>query len=160
MDANGFPVVSVAERLEPQRLFEFFLEHRRALRMEIIGLDADAGVGQKLTAALTANRVVALVADRDLGGRGIEVEMFGGARRLPAGPALLSLTSGAPIVVCDVRETHDGWVCIMHEPLAVEPTGNRRADVTELTRRMAAEFERAISASPPDWHLFQPGWKD
>jgi hypothetical protein len=25
---------------------------------------------------------------------------------------------------------------------------------------MAARFERAIAAKPPDWHLFQPGWDD
>jgi lauroyl/myristoyl acyltransferase len=31
--------------------------------------------------------------------------------------------------------------------------------VTALTRRMAAEFERAIAARPVDWHMFQPAWE-
>lgn len=85
--------------------------------------------------------------------------MFGRSRRLPAGPALLSLQTGAPIVVADIYETKRGWRCVLHEPLAIDPTGDRRADATALTRQLATAFERAISASPSDWHLFQPGWQ-
>lgn len=158
MAVNGHPVVSVAERLEPERLFQLFLEHRAALRMDILGLSADARVGRALASALRSNRVVALVADRDLSGKGIEVEMFGATRSLPTGPALLSLTTGAPIIVCDVFERPEGWVCVMHPPLALEPSDDRRSDAIALTRQMGAAFERAISASPPDWHLFQAGW--
>ena len=157
MHAHGMPVVSVAERLRPDALFELFLEHRRALGMDIIGLE-NGNVGRQLGAALASNRVVALVADRDLTGRGVEVQMFGRSRRLPAGPALLSLQTGAPIVVADIRETRRGWRCVLHEPLAIEVSGNRRADATALTRELATAFERGISASPSDWHIFQPGW--
>ena len=102
---RGLPVVSVAERLRPEELFRLFLEHRQALGMTIIGLDQDGRVGRALTSALADSRVVALVADRDLTGRGVEVEMFGGRRKLPAGPALLALSSDAPIVVVvDLRD--------------------------------------------------------
>jgi lauroyl/myristoyl acyltransferase len=157
MAAHGMPVVSVAERLRPDALFSLFLDHRRALGMDIIALD-EGSVGRQLGAALADNRVVALVADRDLSGRGVEVEMFGRSRRLPAGPALLSLQTGAPIVVADVYETKRGWRCVLHDPIVIEATGDRRADATALTRALAASFERGISASPSDWHLFQPGW--
>lgn len=155
--STGNRIVSVAERLEPERLYELFLAHRRELGMEIVGL-TDGAVGQQLAAFLVGNGVVALVADRDLTGRGVEVEMFGATRRIPAGPALLSISTGAPLVVVSVYEMGGGWRCVMSAPIEVEPSGNRKADVTELTRRMAAGFERAIAASPPDWHLFQPGW--
>jgi lauroyl/myristoyl acyltransferase len=155
--ANGLPIVSVAEKLRPEGLFRLFLEHRRALGMEIFALDA-GGVGRQLGRSLADAKVVALVADRDLSGRGVEVEMFGRVRRLPAGPALLSLQTGAPIVVADVYETRTGWRCVLHEPVDVPRTGDRRADVEAITREMAAGFERAISASPSDWHMFQPAW--
>ncbi len=62
--------------------------------MRIIGLTKDGHVGQQLKQLLSENWMIALVADRDLTGRGIEVEMFGATRRVPAGPALLSLTLG------------------------------------------------------------------
>ncbi len=156
--ARGQSLVSVAERLEPERLFRLFLEHRQALGMEIIGLD-DGGVGQRLASLLKENRAVALVADRDLTGRGVEVEMFGRTRRLPAGPALLSISTGAPLIVAGVYETRDGWRCTMSRPLTVELSGNRKTDVRCLTIAMARSFEDAISASPPDWHMFQAGWE-
>ena len=158
MAAAGFPVVAVAEELRPRRLFELFLEHRRTLGMEIVALSGQ-GVGRRLGEALAANRVVALVADRDLSGRGVQVEMFGRRRRLPAGPALLSITTGAPLMVTPVYTTHDGWWIQIGEPIGFESSGDRRTDVTTLTTLMAARFEEAIAAAPADWHLFQPGWE-
>jgi KDO2-lipid IV(A) lauroyltransferase len=157
LSSQGHAFVTVAERLEPERLYELFLEHRRALGMEVIGL-GDGGVGRQLAAALAEDRVVCLVADRDLTGGGVEVEMFGCRRRVPAGPALLSLTTGAPLMVVAVREEAGDWRCVMSRPVEVERSGNRRADVTAITRAMARGFEEQIAASPPDWHLFQPGW--
>ena len=126
--------------------------------MKIVSLDSTARVGPQLLELLADNWVIALVADRDLTGRGVEVEMFGATRRLPAGPALLSLTSGAPLMACPVYTTHWGWHCRIGRPLEIETTGKTRTDVTTLTRALAREFERMISAKPTDWHMFQPAW--
>lgn len=156
--ARGQRLISVAERLEPERLFDLFLRHRRGLGMDIVGLDSH-DVGQQLRVALKANRMVCLVADRDLTGRGVEVEMFGAGRRVPAGPALLAISAGAPLIVVGIYEDAGDWRCVFSAPLAVEPTGDRRADVRTLARAMAAAFEQMIAASPTDWHLFQPGWE-
>jgi KDO2-lipid IV(A) lauroyltransferase len=127
--------------------------------MRIIPLTKNGHVGQRLKQLLAENWVVALVADRDLTGRGIEVEMFGAPRRIPAGPALLSLTSGASIHVTPVTTLERGWRVRIGAPIAFEPTGETKADVVALTRLMAAEFERAIAARPADWHMFQPAWE-
>ena len=150
------PVVSVAEHLKPERLFALFLEHRRQLGMDIIDLASDH-VGRQLTQRLEENRIVALVADRDLSGGGIEVEMFGRTRRMPAGPALIALSSGAPLLSGPTFTTRDGWIEVLSE-VSIEPTGRRKEDVVALTRALAASFEKAIASAPPDWHLFQPGW--
>ena len=150
------PVVSVAEHLRPEPLFTLFLEHRRQLQMDIIDLASDH-VGRQLTQRLEENRIVALVADRDLSGGGIEVEMFGRTRRMPAGPALIALSAGAPLVSGPTFTTGDGWVEVLSE-VTIEPTGRRKDDVIALTRALAASFEKAIASAPSDWHLFQPGW--
>jgi KDO2-lipid IV(A) lauroyltransferase len=158
LDAQGIDPVAVAEQLEPPELFDLFVRHREALGMEVIGLSAD-GVGQKIRRAIETNHLIALVSDRDLTGRGVEVEMFGRPRKLPAGPALLSLATGAPLVVAPIYQTDDAWKCVMYPPCTIEPTGNRREDVVALTQQMAVCFERAISAAPADWHVFQPAWE-
>ena len=157
LGAHGIVLLSVAERLRPEALFDLFLRHRRDLGMDIIGLADDGGVGRTLTTALSEGRFVALVADRNLSGRGVEVEMFGARRLLPAGPAVLALRSGAPVVTADIYETPSGWRCSLR-PVAFTAGGDRRADVEALTQAIADRFEAAIAASPSQWHLFQPGW--
>jgi KDO2-lipid IV(A) lauroyltransferase len=155
---NGYPLAAVAEELRPARLSELFLRHREDLGMRIIPLSKNGHVGQQLKQLLAENWIVALVADRDLTGRGVEVEMFGASRKVPAGPALLSLTADAPMFVCPVYTLPRGWIVEIGEPVEAPKTGNTKADVTALSHAMAARFERVIAARPPDWHLFQPGW--
>jgi KDO2-lipid IV(A) lauroyltransferase len=157
MAAYGLPVVSVAERLRPARLDRLFRAQRAALGMDIVGLE-DEGVGRRLGAALAANRVVALVADRDLTGGGIEVEMFGAPRRLPVGPALLALTTGARLLIAAPHQTPEGWRCTVTGPVETPSTGSRRGDVVALTRELAARLESVIASDPTDWHMFQPAW--
>ena len=154
----GLPIVSVAERLEPERLYRLFERHRQALGMEILPLDTGSGAGRALGQALKENKVVALVADRDLAGSGVQVEMFGKIRRMPAGPAALALRTGAPLVPCAVYSRPGGWLCVMRDPIHISTTGDRRADVTAITQALAKEFEALISVEPADWHVFQPGW--
>jgi KDO2-lipid IV(A) lauroyltransferase len=153
----GHRVVAVAEVLRPRRLTDLFIRHRRALGMEIVLLEPGTGVGRRLASLLAENRIVALVADRDLTGRGIEVEMFGAPRRLPTGPATLAISTGAPLLVCASRTTEEGWAFRV-EPIPIERTGDLRADVEAVTRAIAERFERQIAADPPDWHVFQPAW--
>jgi lauroyl/myristoyl acyltransferase len=157
---NGYPLAAVAEQLRPRSVFELFLRHRRALGLRIVPLTADRRTGYEVGELLLQNWVVALVADRDLSGRGVDVEMFGATRKLPAGPALLSIKTGSPLLSCPCYTTDEGWVCWIGEPLQVERTGDTRTDVTALTRLLAADFERTIAAKPVDWHMFQPAWPD
>lgn len=160
MVAQGFETVTVAEEVRPRRLFELFLRERESFGVEVIGLRDGGRVGRRLATSLAANKVVALVADRDLTGRGIPVEMFGAPRRLPAGPALLALSSGAPILVCGVYQRAEGWRCVIGPLPDVARTGEKRRDVEAITAAMAAAFEDIISAAPPDWHMFQPAWEE
>jgi lauroyl/myristoyl acyltransferase len=155
---NGYRITAVAEELKPRSVYDLFYRHRRALGMNIVPLAADRSAGTALVGLLAANHVITLVADRDLTGRGVEVEMFGATRLLPAGPAFLSLATGTPLSVAAVYTTHDGWHCRIEPPLEIERTGHMRTDVTALTRLVARSFERFISSAPTDWHMFQPAW--
>jgi lauroyl/myristoyl acyltransferase len=160
MADRGLRMVAVAEHLRPERLFRLFVRQRERYGIEVIALDGHGGVGKALTGALAEGKLIGLLADRDLTGRGIEVEMFGARRRLPAGPALLAISTGAPVVVVGTYETPDGWRGIAW-PLAMpELTRDRRTDATAITQAIADAFERLISASPADWHVFEPAWPE
>jgi KDO2-lipid IV(A) lauroyltransferase len=157
---NGYRMTAVAEELRPRAVFELFLRHRRALGMGIVPLSEGTKVAETLVRLLAENHAITLVADRDLTGRGVEVEMFGAKRLLPAGPALLSLTTGAPLCVCAVFTTAQGWHTVIGPPVQIERTGVMRHDVTTLTRVIARGFERYIASAPADWHMFQPAWDE
>lgn len=160
LSLNGYRLAAVAEELRPRSVFELFLRHRRALGIGIVPLSEGGRVAETLIRLLSENNVITLVADRDLTGRGVEVEMFGAKRLLPAGPAMLALASGAPLCVCAVFTTPQGWHTVIGPPVQIERSGVLRQDVTALTRVMAAGFERYIAAAPADWHMFQPAWDD
>ena len=155
---RGYKIAAVAEELKPPEVFDLFFRHRRALGITIVPLSDGKRVGERLVGLLAENYLVALVADRDLTGRGVDVEMFGGHRKLPAGPARLALGTGSPLTIGTVFTTRDGWHCRILPPFEYEPTGDTRTDVTALTRLIAAGFERFISEAPADWHMFQPAW--
>jgi lauroyl/myristoyl acyltransferase len=155
---RGWKIAAVAELLRPERLFQLFVDHRRAMGLKIIPLYDDRRAGEELVRLLSENHVIALVSDRNLKGKGVEVTMFGESRMVPAGPALLSLASGAPLLPCAAYDSDEGWVIQIEPPLQIERTDSLRDDVTTLTRALAERFERAISAAPTQWHMFQPAW--
>jgi phosphatidylinositol dimannoside acyltransferase len=157
---NGYRMCAVAERLANTRVFEQFLRHREELGMKIIALDGSTRIGPQLMELLSDNWILTLLSDRDLTGRGVDVEMFGAPRQIPAGPAMLSLSSGAPLLPASIYTTDPGWLCRIGEPLQIERSGEVRTDVTALSKVLAAEFERMIAAKPTDWHMFQPAWGD
>ncbi len=157
---KGYRMAAVAEELKPISVFELFLRHRRALGMEIVPLSEGKRVGERLVRLLAENTILTLIADRDLTGRGVEVEMFGAKRRLPAGPARLSLATRSPLSVCAVFTTKEGWHCRIGAPVQIDRTGDMREDVARMTRVMAAGFERYIASAPADWHMFQPAWDE
>ena len=111
--------------------------------------------------ALGDDHVVCLLADRDLQGTGPEVEFFGERTTMPAGPAMLSLRTGAPILPTAVYFTdrvdgHHAWV---RPPLRAERVEKRlRADVDRITQDVARELEILIRRAPSQWHMFQPNW--
>lgn len=156
----GHSMTAVAEELRPRRVYELFLEHRRALGIGIIPLADSRTIGQELVRLLAGNELLALVCDRDLKNRGVEVTMFGERRRMPAGPALLSLTTGSPLLPCAPSVTDDGWSVLIEPPLEIERSGDRRRDVVALTQKLAEVFERSIGSAPTQWHMFQAAWPE
>jgi lauroyl/myristoyl acyltransferase len=155
---NGYRMTAVAEELKPKEVFDLFYRHRRALGMDIVPLSEGKRVAELLVAVLADNRILTLLADRNLSGRGVDVEMFGAARKLPSGPAMLSFMTGAPLLPCAVFTTREGWHTHIDAPIRVDRTDDLRADIRIATRLLGSYFERCISAAPADWHMFQPAW--
>jgi KDO2-lipid IV(A) lauroyltransferase len=154
---QGHPLTVVVEPLEPPELFDWFAGLRRSLGMNVVPLGRAAG-GAVLR-ALRRNEVVCLLCDRDLQGGGIPVEFFGEPTTLPAGPATLSLRTGAALLPTGVYFGGlRGHHALVRPPLIVERTASPRSDVARLTQALADELEGLIRRAPEQWHMFQPNW--
>src|SRR3712207_103803 len=102
---------------------------------------------------------VALLSDRDLSRRGIEVEFFGGRTRMPAGPAMLALRTGAPLYAVDIHYTDDQAVAsITRMTMPPQDAGALDVRVKLVTQQLADAFAAGIAAHPQDWHMLQRLW--
>ena len=155
--AKGIPLVTVAERLKPEKLFLKFLAYRQAMGMEVLPLDGR--VLGTLAQRLRQGALVALVADRDLSRSGIDVEFFKGTARMPAGPALLALKTQAPLITAFVSYTENG-IHIDFKNVVLPSAGEESAKVREIVQMTARHFEDGISQTPQDWHMLQRIWVD
>jgi len=155
--AKGIPLVTVAERLKPEKLFLKFLQYRQAMGMEVLPLDGR--VLGTLAQRLRQGALVALVADRDLSRTGIDVEFFGGPSRMPAGPALLALKTNAPLITAFVSYTETG-IHIDFKLIILPSAGSEAEKVSEIVQMTAKHFEEGISEHPEDWHMLQRIWID
>jgi len=162
LTGTGVPFTTVAERLKPEQLFDRFVAFRESIGMEVVPLTGgDRPPAAVLTERLEAGGCLCLLADRDLTATGVPVTFFGATAKMPAGPAALSLETGAVLVpvtlwYADARTMH----CRMWPPLAPTEGGSRREQVAGLTQALADVFALGIAEHPADWHMLQRLWVD
>jgi KDO2-lipid IV(A) lauroyltransferase len=148
---------TVAERLKPESLYRRFIDYRESLGFEVLPLSGgERPPFEVLCERLRDNRLVCLMAERDLTRNGVEVEFFGEPTRMPAGPAKLAIETGAALLPahCWFEDHADqGWGVSIHA--AVDCTSG---DVTSITQALADQFAKNIAAHPEDWHMLQPQW--
>jgi lauroyl/myristoyl acyltransferase len=158
--AAGYRIVTVAEPLRPKRMFDFFVSHREKLGMTIHA--ARPGATDVLAEAARGGALVPILADRDLRARGPVVDFFGEEANFPAGPAIVTLKSGSPLLVAgiysEIVNGKRGWLIEFGGPL---PVALERSDegIAEVTQRVAHAIEDLVVKRPEEWHVFQPFWR-
>jgi len=160
---TGMPFTTVVERLEPEALFDAFVDFRRSIGMDVVPLTGGpSNTFAELLRRLRAGAMLCLVADRDLTSSGVEVDFFGQPARFPAGPAALALSTGAPLLPVTLwypgPGEPPGWRGRIHPAVRPPATGSRREKVAAMTQAVADVFAEGIAAHPTDWHMLQPVW--
>ncbi len=153
----GLSVNVVTESIKPRktrfkedRIANLYRRYREAVDMKAIPLEQSGIKGFK---ALKRGEILVLLSDRDISGTGVEVEFFGMRGRIPKGPAVLSLRTGAPIFfgIC-VRGSDNR----LHT--FVEHLKHESKDVNEITGLLVKKMEKYIRQYPDQWFVFQPPW--
>ena len=152
------PVVTVAERLKPEDLYEKFLAYRRSLGMDVIPLTGGDPPFPYLAQRLREGRLVALLGDRDLSNSGVPVQFFGSKAKFPAGPAALAVDTGAVLLTASLY-LEDGRNVVRFNPAVEVPeVGERSRCIFRATQLVADQIEDSIRARPTDWHMLQRVW--
>ncbi|WP_413449896.1 phosphatidylinositol mannoside acyltransferase [Georgenia phoenicis] len=163
------PVVTVAEHLEPEELFQSFLDFRRGLGMTIIPLEKDGSTFRALLRETRAGTpLVPLLADRDLSRTNVDVELLGERARVAPGPATLALATGSSLAFVGIRYerlsgprrqaagSRWGIVITFSDPIAAPEGVAREEAVAAMTQAWGDELGRAVREYPEDWHMLQP----
>lgn len=155
--AMGYRTTTVAEVLRPRVLFDWFAEKRRLGGMPVIPAKPSDQARRRLVEVINAGESVALVAERDLGRRGIWVEFFGERTTIPAFPSLLVARTGAPLLTAGIYSVDDGYR-MTFERVPYELAGDERRDAEFVAQKIAFAIERLVKIAPEQWHLFSTNW--
>ena len=156
--STGIPITAVVERLKPEAIFKKFLAYRQSIGIEAIShREKTIPI---LMERLNQGKLVALVADRDMSRNGLEVNLLGGIAKMPAGPAILAIKSGSPLVTAYIRYLDEGIEITFDETIQLPISGSEEEQIRIVTQSMADNFARRIQDSPVDWHMLQRIWVD
>ena len=156
--STGIPITAVVERLKPEAIFKKFLAYRQSIGIEAIShREKTIPI---LMERLNQGKLVALVADRDMSRNGIEVNFLGGIAKMPAGPAILAIKSGSPLVTAYIRYLDEGIEITFDETIQLPISGSEEEQIRIVTQSMADNFAKRIKDSPVDWHMLQRIWVD
>ena len=150
--------VAPMETIDDAALQAWFVRTRGAAGVRIVGLRE---ARRELLAALRDGAAVGLVGDRDLTGGGAPVPLFGAPAKLPLGPAMLAVESGATPYVVGVRRAAHARYRGRLERIEVPVEGSRRERVSATMTALAGAFERVVEDAPAQWWaVFFPIWPD
>jgi KDO2-lipid IV(A) lauroyltransferase len=151
-------VVAPMESLRNERIQAYMRRTRGVIGVRILNIEE---AGHELLAVLRRNEPIGIIADRDLTGGGLEVELFGARTKIPAGPALLSAETGAPVYVSGVRRAGPGRYRGTLWPLPPIEGKSRRERSRAMAQAEAVLFERILIDAPDQWlAVFHPIWPD
>lgn len=117
------------------------------------------GAAQEALARLRAGHDVAMLLDENGGHGGIFVPFFGTLASTRKTPAVLSLATGAPIVVGACLRRPGRRFLYRHALLEADRTLGPDDAIRDLTARIVSTFEGWIRDEPLQWRWIHPRWK-
>lgn len=155
---RGVPLHVVTRTQHVASINRFWMRVRAQTGLRFV---PDRNAAFRIRRLLRDNQVVALAIDQHMPpSRGIPVPFFGRPASTTHAPALLSLTTGAPILPVSIERLPAGRHRVLIEPpLETAATGNRNEDVLQMTLALNRWLEGRIRARPDHWLWIHRRWK-
>ncbi len=114
---------------------------------------------REMLAAMAKGVSVALMNDQKFNNGGVAAPFFGYDVMAAPGPTRLALRFGAVLQPMTVERTKGArFRVVVHEPIVLEPTGDRTADIAEGVRRITAMVEAQVRRRPEEWFWVHRRW--
>lgn len=116
--------------------------------------------GREILGALKRRESLAMLIDQDTRVKGVMADFFGRKANTPAGPALLAVRQGVPVVAGYIRRV-SYWKheIVISPPVEVVRTGDLEEDVRVNTERFNRVLEGYIRAHPEQWVWMHRRWR-
>ena len=132
----------VAERLKPQFIADFFTRLRQNHYICSIAHD-DL---RHILKVLSDNKPLGILCDRMVGGRGVEVRLFGRRIQMPLNIIEYALQKAIPVYISYCVRDKDGLHIYFRKP---DPL----AGFDGVVKEVVASLENALSSYPYQWHV-------
>lgn len=147
---------------DDEAVVDLFDEMRQKLGVEYISAKPRYLCVKKSIEHLRQNGVLCLLADQSKN-KGVLVNFFGLLSGTVAGPAVMSLRTGAPVVPVFIISEDKGkekkHKIIIHKPLEVVLSGEYDKDVFEITQKFTTIIEEYARKYPEQWWWVHHRWK-
>ena len=153
----GLPIVGVAKRQSAAGMDRFINEYRALVGMHVTYRSSV----REMFRMIDQGWIIGLLSDQDPSRRdGVVVDFFGQETNAFTGAAAIARRCGVPIFPVFMHRRADGHhELTIEEPLYVEKTDDRAADVLRVTQEISAHIEAWIRRYPSEWFWLHDRWK-
>lgn len=154
---NGIPLVGVAKKQRSNGADRFINEYRTNIGMHIT---YHKGV-REMFKMLEDGHFIGLIMDQDVGRHdGTVVKFFNRATDYFTGAASMSRFKSIPIFPAFMHRNPDNTHTLeIQPPLIVTKSKDKRADIQQMTQRLATLTEEHIRRYPEEWFWLHDRWK-
>ncbi len=150
--ARGYPMNALVEETEPE-MFRLYTAHREATGLKTFSV---ARTSIALLDTVKNNRILAVLADRDITKQGTTFSFFSGKRSFPVSIASIIVKRKIPVVI--------GYMVLLRKKdfdrryLGVVESVKTFDDENDFNAFIRERFEVIISTYPDQWFVFHPEW--
>ena len=155
--ARGVPIDVIVRAMANPDFDKYLNATREEIGMNVV-YDRDAV--KKTPRSLRDGRVVAFVADQGvLGLASTFVPFFGRPAKTPRGAAVFALRFNAPVVFAVAVRQPNGLYHVSVEPVEIESSGDRDADVDAIVRKYTGILESWVRKYPEQYFWHHRRWR-
>ncbi|MEE9346601.1 MAG: lysophospholipid acyltransferase family protein [Robiginitomaculum sp.] len=154
---SGLPVRVTYRRLNNPYFDKRVAAQRRKYGIDLMTPKSGPRGARQLITALKNGQSVAIMNDQKFN-EGIEVPFFNAPAMTAPGPVRMALKTGAPLIPMVARRNGADFEVEFYEPIKLEHTGDKQADILAGVKAVTAFIEARIIDNPDQWFWVHRRW--